>query len=144
MKKREGDSWKPADEFGRSLSGACINLLVEDIEVSLRFQRDVLGAEVIYADPDFAFLKGYGMQWMLHADHTYRDHPMYGIVTQLEGRGGAIELRLYDADPDTLEQRARDNDFVILQGSMDKPHGLRECFILDNDGFIWVPSTRLA
>jgi hypothetical protein len=24
-------------------------------------------------------------------------------------------------------------------GSMDKPHGLRECVILDHEGYVWVP-----
>ena len=144
MKKREGDSWMPADAFGRSLSGACLNLLVENIERALEFQHDLLGAVVIYADPDFAVVEGYGMKWMLHADHTYLDHPMHGIATQLAGRGGAIELRLYNADPDRLEALAREKGYTVLQGSMDKPHGLRECYLIDDEGYIWVPSRSLA
>ena len=31
----------------------------------------------------------------------------------------------------------------VLDGSMDKPHGLRECYIVDPDGYVWVPSTAL-
>ncbi|MFT5111280.1 MAG: hypothetical protein ACI8P9_000592 [Parasphingorhabdus sp.] len=143
MKKREGDSWLPADEFGQSLTGACINLLVADIDSSLKFQRDVLAAHVEYCDADFALMSAYGMRWMLHADHTYQDHPMHGIATQLDGRGGAIELRLYNTDPDSLEKAARERGYTILQGCQDKPHGLRECYLLDNDGFIWVPGRKL-
>jgi hypothetical protein len=26
-----------------------------------------------------------------------------------------------------------------LSGSMDKPHGLRECMIIDDEGYVWVP-----
>jgi len=70
MKKREGDTWMPADEYGRSLTGLTLNLLVDDIEKSLNFQRTVLGVTVVYSDPDFAVVRGYGAEWMLHADHT--------------------------------------------------------------------------
>ena len=58
MKKRDGDAWMPADEYGRSLKGLTLNLLVEDIEKSLRFQRQVLGARVVYSDVDFAVVAG--------------------------------------------------------------------------------------
>ncbi|MDH3695277.1 MAG: hypothetical protein OER96_11990, partial [Gammaproteobacteria bacterium] len=72
--------WMPADEYGRSLKGFVINLLVKNIDDSLKFQRDVLNAHVVYSDPDFAVLRGYDAEWMLHADHTYNDHPMTGVV----------------------------------------------------------------
>jgi hypothetical protein len=26
---------------------------------------------------------------------------------------------------------------------MDKPHGLRECIIIDDDGYVWVPGVAL-
>ena len=32
------------------------------------------------------------------------------------------------------------SDHIILSNSMNKPHGMRECYILDNNGFCWVPS----
>jgi hypothetical protein len=97
---------------------------------------------VVYADEDFALLKGAHGQWMLHADHTYADHPLSGLVTGLAGRGAGIELRLYRTSPDAIEERARRLGYTVLAGSMDKPHGLRECFILDDDGYTWVPSQR--
>jgi hypothetical protein len=28
---------------------------------------------------------------------------------------------------------------MVLAGSMDKPHGLRECMLIDDDGYVWVP-----
>ena len=31
----------------------------------------------------------------------------------------------------------------VLAESRDKPHGLRECYIADPDGYIWVPGVAL-
>ena len=143
MKLRHGDPWMPADQYGRSLEGFNVNLLVKDVQASLVFQRDVLDARVRYSDPDFAALEYGTARWMLHADHTYQDHPMIGIVTGLEGRGAGVELRLYGRDPDAAEQAARAHDFIVLQGVMDKPHGLREAFLVDPDGYVWVPSVPI-
>ena len=41
------------------------------------------------------------------------------------------------------EARARSQGFTVLAGSIDKPHGLRECVILDDDGYAWVPAVAL-
>jgi hypothetical protein len=29
--------------------------------------------------------------------------------------------------------------FTVLANAQDKPHGLREAFIIDADGYLWVP-----
>ena len=134
----------PADAYGRSLRGLTLNMLVQDIETSLRFQREVLGAAVVYSDPDFAVLEGFAAQWMLHADHTYSDHPLSGVVSGLQGRGAGVELRLHGRDPDDAEAAARRLDYTVLQGAADKPHGLREAFIIDDDGYMWVPDIPVA
>jgi len=138
MKLRNTEPWMPADAYGRSLSGLTVNLLVRDVTQSLHFQQEVLAAEVIYHDADFAALRGYGAQWMLHADHTYLDHPMTGVVTGQVGRGAGIELRIHGRDPDAAEAAARRLDYTVIEGATDKPHGLREAFIIDADGYIWV------
>jgi len=143
MKKRDGDSWMSADDYGRSLKGIGFNLVYETLERALEFQRDVLGANIVYSDPDFAAIEGYGASWMLHADHTYRDHPLHGIAQNLEGRGGSVELRVYGCDPDRAEAAARRLEFTILAGAMDKPHGVREAFIIDDAGYLWVPSLAI-
>ena len=44
----------PADEYGRSLKGLGINIIVADIDRAVAFQTQVLGADVVYADADFA------------------------------------------------------------------------------------------
>ncbi len=144
MKLRDGDPWMPAADYGRSLSGLGINLLVVEIARAIAFATKVLAAETIYADPDFAVLSAQASQWMLHADHTYDDHPLTGSLGLELARGVGVELRLYGRDPDAAEANARARGDTILAGAMDKPHGLREVFIIDPDGYLWVPSVASA
>src|ERR1700693_2747592 len=66
--KRSGSSWMPAPDYGKSLAKFSVNLLVRDVQVSLPFYRDVLGATVRYADADFAALNLASAEFMLHAD----------------------------------------------------------------------------
>ena len=144
MKLREGDSWMPADDYGRSLKqGLGINLLVRDVAAAVKFQKQVLEAEVVYADPDFAVIKAGGSEWMLHADHTYRDHEMTGVIQDVEARGAGAEFRLYGRDPDVAEAAAREGGWTVLSGAVDKPHGQREAHIIDDDGYVWVPGVPI-
>lgn len=138
MKLRTGEPWMPADQYGRSLRGLTVSLLVADMEAALRFQREVLGVTVLYSDPDFAACDGYGAGWMLHTDHTYDGHPLLTTVGPWT-RGGGLELRLHGCDPDRAEAAARTHGFQVLAESADKPHGLREVFLRDADGYVWVP-----
>jgi len=138
MKLRTGDPWMSAPDYGRSLTGLSLNLIVRDIEQALAFQRDVLGATVVYSDADFAVLRGCDSEWMLHADHTYLDHPMTGLLADSAGRGAGAELRLHGCDPDRAEAAARLLGFTVLAPAADKPHGLREAYLLDQDGYVWV------
>jgi catechol 2,3-dioxygenase-like lactoylglutathione lyase family enzyme len=143
--KRTKTPWMKAEDFGRSLPrGIGVNLLVNDMPAMEGFCRDVLGARVIYADEDFAALELLGSVFMLHADHSYLDNPMSGVIAGAEARGAGIELRLYGADPDAIEAAALDHGHIVLAGSIDKPHGLRECYIAGPDGYVFVPSAPLA
>jgi len=146
MKKRPTDQtpWMDPADYGRTLRpGIGFNLLVRDMEAALRFATEALGATVTYADNDFAALRLAGAEWMLHADHTYSDNPLVGIVKDVEARGAGVELRLYGVDPDEIEARARAGGWTVLAGSMDKPHGLREAVIVDDEGYVWVPGIAL-
>ncbi|MCB1380217.1 MAG: hypothetical protein KDK89_17895 [Alphaproteobacteria bacterium] len=145
MKKRPPEQSPPVSppDYGRSLRGLGFNLLVADVPRAVRFATGVLGATSFYDDVDFAALKLNGGDFMFHADHTYADHPLSGIVRGVEARGIGVELRLYGADPDACEARARALGYTVLAGSMDKPHGLRECMILDDEGYVWVPSLAI-
>jgi catechol 2,3-dioxygenase-like lactoylglutathione lyase family enzyme len=143
--KRTKTPWMKAEDFGRSLPrGIGVNLLVNDMPAMEGFCRDVLGARVIYADEDFAALELLGSVFMLHADHSYLDNPMSGVIAGAEARGAGIELRLYGADPDAIEAAALDHGHIVLAGSIDKSHGLRECYIAGPDGYVFVPSAPLA
>ena len=142
MKLRVGDPWMSAKEYAQSLRGLTVNLLVKDIHVALTFQRDVLDANIIYSDPDFAVCSGFGSEWMLHADHAYDKHPMARTVDPVQPRGAGLELRLHGCDPDKAEAAARRLGFEVLSPATDKGHGLRESYIRDPDGYIWVPDLR--
>ena len=144
MKQRIGEPWMPADAYGRSLRGFGVNLLVRDVTRSVAFQTAVLGVELVYADKDFAVLRHGGQEWMLHADHTYAEHPLLGLTGDGAIRGAGAELRLYDLDPDAAETRARARGETVLAPAADKPHGLREVYIADPDGYVWVPGRATA
>ena len=130
----------PAPELGRSFRpGLGINLLMRDVETGVRFAKNVLGAIILHADADFAAVKFGESLWMLHHDRTYHGNVVRGLVEGVEGRGAGVEIRLYGCSPDEAEARARAGGFTVLAGSIDKPHGLRECVILDQEGYAWVP-----
>ena len=139
MKKRDGEPWMSAEEYGRSLKGFGVNLLVRDMTRALVFQTTVLKTEIVYSDPDFAVLRGYDTEFMFHADHTYKDNPLYGSLLADVVRGIGVELRLHGCNPDEAVKRARDQDFLVLADAVDKPHGLREAYIIDDEGYVWVP-----
>lgn len=138
----ENSAPKPdADTFGRGLGpGLGINLLVRDVAMAARFQVLALGAEVTYRDADFAIMTGYGSTWMLHHDRTYHAHPLRGSLAGDTARGLGAELRLYGCDPDRAEAACEDAGGTILAATADKPHGLRESYLIDPDGYLWVPS----
>jgi catechol 2,3-dioxygenase-like lactoylglutathione lyase family enzyme len=139
IKKATEAPFMPAGDYGRSLRGMGVNLLVRSIERALPFFREVLEVEVVHADPDFAVLRHGGQEWMLHADHTYTENPLLALTGDGALRGAGIELRLYDIDPDAAAARAEAKGYHILQPPKDKPHGLRETYLVDVDGYVWVP-----
>jgi uncharacterized glyoxalase superfamily protein PhnB len=143
MKLRTGDPWMPATQYSRALQGLTLNLLVRDVARSLPFHREVLEAQVIYSDPDFAVLRRGEVEWMLHADHTYLDHPLHASLSDDGPRGVGAELRLHGRNPDEAETAARRLGATVLAGSQNKPHGLREAYLVDPDGYLWVVDVPL-
>jgi catechol 2,3-dioxygenase-like lactoylglutathione lyase family enzyme len=143
MKLRTGDPWMPAAQYSHGLQGLTLNLLVRNIDQALTFHREVLGAQVVYSDADFAVLRHGEVEWMLHADHTYLDHPLHTSLSEDSARGIGAELRLHGRDPDEAEAAARRLSFTVLAAAIDKPHGLREVYLVDPDGYLWVPDIPL-
>ncbi len=131
-----------AEQTGQALEGFGVNLLVSDVENTVLFLTTVLGFAVATSSRDYALLSVNGQWFMLHGDHTYWNNPLPSLLPESGARGGGLELRLYEIDPDQAQDRARENNYTVLMETADKPHGLRECFLLDPDGYCWVPSIR--
>lgn len=144
MKKSDKTPFMAAPDYGHSLSGFTVNLLSADLERALIFQRDVLQADLLHQDDDLLILRGYGSNWMVHADHTYDQHPLLEDTLNESRRGAGIELRLHGCDPDGVGERAIANGFSLLDGPRDQPdHGLREAHVVDADGYVWVPDVPI-
>ena len=132
-----------AGDFGRSLRGIGLNLLVRDVTAQIAFLTQVFEMKAHRTSADFAIVT-YGDQvFQLHADATYSANPLLGLLPETPPRGAGIEIRLYDTDPDTATARATALGAHILQPPTDKPHGLRESYILCENGYAWVPSRAI-
>ena len=106
-KKRTQDPWMPADEYGRRLPKFSVNLIVADVARAVAFYRNVFGAKAVYEDVDFAAMDIAGLEFMLHADHTYDQHPWHARLLTTRQRGLGAELRLFGVSPDEIEARAK-------------------------------------
>jgi uncharacterized glyoxalase superfamily protein PhnB len=120
------------------MPGFTVNLLVRDVEAALPFYRDVLGAQVHYADEDFAAVRVDNLELMLHADHTYDGHPWYADLSAGKQRGLGAELRLMGFDADAVEAAASTSGATIVRPATTKGHGWREVMIQDSDGYVWA------
>lgn len=132
-----------ADEFGASLRGIGLNLLVRDVPAICAMLETVFGMKSHQVTADFAIVT-YGDQvFQLHADGTYHSNPLLGLLPEAGARGAGIEIRLYDTDPDAAVSKAEAAGMHILQEPSEKPHGLREAYLLCPNGYAWVPSKPL-
>ena len=136
--KRTGTPWLTPAEYGRTLSGLSMNLVVRDVARSLPFYRDVLGFTVHYADVDFAALQLDGANVQLHADHTYDHQPWAVRLADRSKRGLGAEIRIMGIDPDKAERRAREHRVSVLSGPRNWPHGWRDVVLEDPDGYTFA------
>ena len=132
-----------APDFGASLRGIGLNLLVRDVPAECAFLRDVFGLEAFQVTADVAMVKYREQVFQIHSDGTYHSNPLLGLLPETPPRGAGIEIRLYDSDPDEAVARAGAAGATVLQEPADKPHGLREAYILCENGYAWVPSRPL-
>ena len=142
-KRRTGEPWKPADEYGRTLTRLSLNLLVRDVARSLPFYRDVLGFHVLYGDVDFAALERDGIAVQIHADHCYDDMPWAERLRAPGKRGLGAEIRIMGIDPDVAERRARERGDAVLVATQDTAHGWRDCIVEDPDGYTFAVGVAL-
>ena len=133
------DWWMSPVDYARRLSGLTVNLLSRDVEAVVPFHTRVLGATAEYVCVDFASFAFGEATWMVHADHTYDGHPLHVSLGAGHLRGVGAELRLHGRDPDAACQAAGEIGATIIEPATTKPHGTREAFILDPDGYLWVP-----
>lgn len=132
-----------ADDFGKSLRGIGFNVLVRNVRATCDFLQDVFAMQVHRQSDDFAIVT-YGSDiFQLHQDGTYSSNPLLNLLPENPPRGAGLEIRLYDTDPDAAVKLADARGALILQMPTDKPHGLREAYILCDDGYVWVPSRPL-
>ncbi len=132
-----------ADTFGASLRGIGLNLLVRDVLAECAFLEAVFDIPAFQKTADFAIIRYGNAVFQLHSDGTYHSNPLLGLLPESPPRGAGIEIRLYDTDPEQAVQRAEAFGAMILQEPTDKPHGLREAYILCENGYAWVPSRPL-
>ena len=143
MRKRTGQPWMSAADYGRTLTGLTLNLIVRDISLSLPFYTRVLGLRALYSDPDFAALEGDGVRLVLHADHTYEGQPWAPRLAEKGKRGLGAEIRILGIDPDAAERRARDAGYGVLMATREWPHGWRDCVLEDPDGYTFAVGVPL-
>lgn len=129
-----------ADSFGRSLRGIGLNLLVRNVLEHVAFLKEVFDIPSHQPTKDFAIATYKDQVFQLHVDATYRSNPLLSLLPENPPRGAGLEIHLYETDPDDAVERARTYGATILQEPTDKPHGLREAYILCRDGYAWVPS----
>ena len=127
-----------AADYGRTLSGLSLNLIVRDVARSVPFYTSVLELRLLYSDEDFAAFERDGVKLQLHADHAYAGMPWASLLREHGRRGLGAEVRILGIDPDAAQQRARDGGFTVAVPVRDWPHGWRDCLLEDPDGYTFA------
>ena len=132
-----------AADYGRTLTGLSVNLIVRDIARSIPFYTAVLGLRLLYSDEDYAAFERDGARLQLHADHAYAGMPWASRLHDEARRGLGAEIRILGIDPDAAEKRAREDGYTVLVSSRDWPHGWRDCVLEDRDGYTFAVGVPL-
>ena len=132
----------PAD-FGTSLTGIGINLLVRNVQGETRFLAQVFQMQGHRISADFAIMQHLSQLLQLDSDGTYFNHPLLDLLPENPPRGASCEIRLYHCDPDQAADKAERVGGMVLQPPTDKLHGLRECNVLCPGGYTWVTSLAI-
>ena len=132
-----------APELGRSLTGVGVNLLTRDAAALAEFLTDVFGMAAHQVSADFALMVHEGGTLQLHGHGTYAGHPLHALLPESGAAGAAVQVYLFNCDPDTAVARAEAGGGTVVELPRDKPHGLREATILSPEGFAFSPAVPL-
>jgi catechol 2,3-dioxygenase-like lactoylglutathione lyase family enzyme len=107
-------------------------LFVPDVEATVRFWVERLGAECVRLEPgSFGVVRLEASIVLVAHESHYGD--MGGT---LDGRRGvAVDVRIVVADVDTVYRRVRAADVEIVHDIADRDYGLRDFIVRDPNGF---------
>jgi len=132
-----------AAEYGRTLHGLSLNLIVRDLVRSLPFYTEVLGFRVLHHTGDYAALEREGIHVQLHVDRTYGRMPWAEELASGARRGLGAEFRLLGFDPEAVERAAREHGSVLMPTAVRESHGWRDCVVADPDGYTFAVGMAL-
>jgi catechol 2,3-dioxygenase-like lactoylglutathione lyase family enzyme len=121
------------------------NLVVRDIERSIRFYCDVLDFELDKHVPDqapfiFASVRGGGIEVFLNQQETViEEYPAFRDVPI----GGTLTLYVAMQGVDELHQEVQQRGIPVLMPLETKFYGVREFAIADPDGYILTLAERV-
>lgn len=121
------------------------NLVVRDVERSIRFYCDVLDFELDKHVPEkppfvFASVRGGGVEIFLNEYTTVvEEYPAFGTVPL----GGTLTLYLAMQGVDDLYSEIRSNGTRIVMPIETKFYGVREFAVADPDGYILTLAERV-
>lgn len=117
-------------------------LYVEDLDVSVRFYRDVAGLTYKFTDAGYAEFDAGGVRFALY--ERRRAEWLTGRAVT-PGAGGEVVVPVDDVD--AYAERLRAAGVPVLSGPADRPWGHRTVHVADPDGFVVefaeeIPRTR--
>jgi len=71
------------------------------------------------------------------------NHPLLALTSDNALRGVGWSCGCTAFDPDAAASTAHKLDYTVLQAPAEQPHGLRETYIVDPDGYVWVPDVPI-
>ena len=103
-----------AEEFGKSLTGLGVNIIVKSPEQTAQFSETVFELYPSQLGADFALILYQDDIFQLHSDKSFAAHPSYPHLPENPPRGTGIELRLYNSDPDQACTKAQAYGCMVL------------------------------
>jgi lactoylglutathione lyase len=122
------------------------NLVVRDVEESIRFYTDVLGFELDKHVPDqppfvFASVRGGGVELFLNQQSTVVDeYPAFRNVPI----GGTFTLFMVVQGVDALHCEVEKHGTRIVMPLVTKFYGMREFAFVDPDGYVITLAERIG